>query len=66
MAILGHRKLDTTYRYVRLYDQMYKDIHPEQFITKIASIKEERFELFNNGWSKVGEDGDEWYFRKRK
>jgi len=64
MGILGHRKIDTTYRYVRLYNQVYKDQHPDQFITKIASTKEERFELFNNGWAKVGEDVDEWYFRK--
>jgi len=66
MTILGHRKIDTTYRYVRLYNQVYKNENPDQFVTKIASNQEERFELFNNGWSKVGEDGNDWYFRKPK
>jgi len=66
MTILGHRKIDTTYRYVRLYNQVYKNENPDQFVTKIASNQEERFELFNNGWTKVGEDGDDWYFRKPK
>ena len=66
MAILGHRQIETTYRYVRLYNQVYKNEHPNQFITKIASTKEERFELFNNGWTKVGEDRNDWYFTKPK
>ncbi|MCJ7721973.1 tyrosine-type recombinase/integrase [Candidatus Bathyarchaeota archaeon] len=66
MAILGHRQIETTYRYVRLYNQVYKNENPDQFVTKIASTKEERFELFNNGWTKVGEDRNDWYFTKPK
>ena len=66
MDILGHRKIDTTYRYVRLYHQIYKPQQPNQFITKIASNKEERIDLMNDGWSLVDKDGEDWYFKKPK
>ncbi len=36
------------------------------FITKIASTKEERIALSNDGWSILEKDGDDWYFRKPK
>ena len=66
MVTLGHRKIDTTYRYVRLYHQIYKPQQPNQFITKIASNKEERIDLMNDGWSLVDKDGEDWYFKKPK
>jgi integrase len=66
MVILGHRKIDTTYRYVRLYHQIYKPHQPNQFITKIASTKKERIDLMNDGWSLVDKDDEDWYFRKPK
>ena len=66
MTILGHRKIDTTYRYVMLYHQIYKPQQPNQFITKIAYNKEERIELMNDGWILVDKDGQDWYFKKPK
>jgi hypothetical protein len=66
MTILGHRKIDTTYRYVRLFHQIYKLQQPNQFITKIASTKEERIELSNDGWTFFKDDGADRYFRKPK
>ena len=66
MNILGHKKLDTTYYYIRIYNQIYKPQQPNQFITKIASTKEERIELRNNGWTFWEKDGDDWYFSKPK
>lgn len=36
MEILGNRKIETSYRYIRLYKQVYKNRQPKTFITKIA------------------------------
>jgi len=66
MTILGHRKIDTTYRYVRLYNQIYKPKQANKFITKIASTKEERIALKNDGWTCWEKDGNDWYFSKPK
>ena len=66
MDILGHKKLDTTFYYIRIYIQIYKPEQPNQFITKIASTKEERIELRTSGWTCWGKDGDDWYFSKPK
>jgi integrase len=65
-SILGHRSIKTTYRYVRLYTQIYKPQQPNNFITKIASTKEERCELINDGWELIDKDNEDWYFRKPK
>ncbi|MFC1488051.1 tyrosine-type recombinase/integrase [Thermoproteota archaeon] len=64
MGILGHRNINTTYRYVRLYNQIYRHQHKVKFVTKIASTKEERCGLINDGWVLVEKDGDDWYFKK--
>jgi integrase/recombinase XerD len=66
MDVLGHRKVETTMIYVRLYKQIYKTQQPDQFITKIASTKEERIDLMSDGWDLVDKEGIDWYFRKPK
>ncbi|MFZ7138182.1 MAG: tyrosine-type recombinase/integrase [archaeon] len=66
MEALGHKKLDTTHIYIRLYNQIYKAQRNDEFITKIASTKEKRCELIANGWELVATQEDDWYFRKRK
>jgi len=65
-AVLGHRSINTTMMYVELYAQIYSDDRPSQFITKIASTKEERCTLINDGWSLVDKDSEDWYFRRPK
>ena len=64
--VLGHRHITTTMRYVELYKQIYSNDIPRQFITKIASTKEERILLSNDGWSILEKDGDDSYFMKPK
>ncbi len=64
MGILGHRNINTTYRYVRLYNQIYKHQQSFKFLTKVASTKEERCDLINDGWDLVEKDGEDWYFKK--
>ena len=64
MGILGHRNINTTYRYVRLYNQIYKHQQHVKFVTKVASTKEERCDLINDGWDLVEKDGEDCYFKK--
>jgi hypothetical protein len=52
--------------YVELYNQIYSNYSPSQFVTKIASTKKERCNLINDGWSLVEKEGEDWYFRKPK
>ena len=65
-TLLGHKSLLTTQRYIELYSQIYGNSEPDQFITKIASTKEERITLMNDGWNFIKNDQDDWYFRKPK
>ena len=62
--VLGHKSIMTTQRYVELYEEIYGNDKPDHFITKIASIKEERIALLNDGWTFIKNDGEDWYFRK--
>ena len=64
MGVLGHRNINTTYRYIRLYNQIYKPQIMDKYVTKIATNKEERIDFINDGWELVEKDGEDWYFRK--
>jgi hypothetical protein len=66
MYVLGHKKIDTTYIYLRVYEQIYKPQQENQFATEIASNKEKRIELINDGWILVEKDSEDWYFKKPK
>lgn len=50
MGILGHKKIDTTYMYLRLYNQIYKPQQPNQFLTKRPLTEAEEDDLINSGW----------------
>ncbi len=62
--VLGHKSIMTTQRYVELYEEIYGYDKPEHFIAKIASTKEERVTLLNDGWTFIKNDGEDWYLRK--
>ena len=66
MAILGHRKIETSYRYIRLYNQIYKPQQPNQFVTKIAYTDKQAIEFWDNGWTLVDKKGEKRYFRRPK
>ena len=54
-------------RYVELYTEIYGDLQPENYITKVASTKEERKMLIESGFEWVGQDNEGLtYFRKPK
>jgi len=50
MGILGHKKIDTTAIYLRLYNQIYKPQQPNQFVTKRPETEAEEDELIDSGW----------------
>ena len=64
--ILGHKNITTTMVYVDIYNEIYGDNSPREFVTKIASSKKERCDLINTGWELVQTDGEDWYFKKPK
>jgi len=50
--------------YVDIYEEIYGEETNRTFISKIASTKEERIALINDGWELVDKDGEDWYFKK--
>ena len=66
-AVLVHKSLLTTQIYVEMYTQIYGDIKPERYVSKVAETKEQKLQLINDGWEFVQKDNDGcWYFRKPK
>jgi hypothetical protein len=56
-----------TQRYVELYTEIYGDLKPENYISKVASTKQERQMLIESGFEWAGQDNDGLtYFRKPK
>ena len=60
--VLGHKNLKNTEVYINIVGFDDND----NYVCKVASTKEERIALIEAGFERVGDDGDEWYFRKRK
>ena len=66
-AVLGHRSIMNTQRYVELYTEIYGNLQPENYVSKVASTKEERKMFIESGFEWVGQDNDGLtYFRKPK
>jgi integrase len=60
--VLGHKSIKNTEIYINIVG--FDD--NENYVCKVASTKEERIALIEAGFQRVGKDGGEWYFRKRK
>jgi len=58
---LGHKSLTSTLVYTHLIS--FKD---DDYVCKVATTKEERRNLIENGFTFVAKEDEEWYFRKRK
>jgi integrase len=58
---LGHKSLTSTLVYTHLIS--FKD---DDYVCKVATTREERGKLIENGFTFVAKEGEEWYFRKRK
>ena len=60
-SVLGHKSNNNTMRYVSLIPK-----EDDDFIVKIATDKMGRVKLLEEGFELIGQDGNEWYLRKRK
>ena len=60
--VLGHKSIKNTEIYINIVG--FDD--NENYICKVGATKEERISLIEAGFTLVGKDGDEWYFRIRK
>ncbi|MGA3109246.1 MAG: tyrosine-type recombinase/integrase [Candidatus Bathyarchaeia archaeon] len=59
--ILGHKSINNTMRYVSLIPR-----EDDDFVVKIATDKAGRVKFLEEGFELIGQDGNEWYLRKRK
>jgi integrase len=59
--VLGHKSINNTMRYVSLIPR-----DDDDFVVKIATDKVGRVKLLEEGFELIGQDGNEWYLRKRK
>jgi integrase len=58
---LGHRSLSSTLKYTHLIR-----FDSDEWICKVASTRQERTKLIEEGFTFISKQGEEWYFRKRK
>ena len=65
-AVLGHRSIRTTMRYVELYTELYSDMIPEDYVCETASNVKEAQKLIESGFEYVGDIEGEKLFRKVK
>jgi integrase len=61
MQLLGHKSIRNTLVYTHLVN-----FESDDWVCKVATTKEERINLVENGFTFVAKDGEQWYFRKRK
>ncbi len=59
--VLGHKSINNTMRYVSLIPR-----EDDDFIVQIGTDKAARVKLLEEGFELIGQDGNEWYLRKRK
>jgi hypothetical protein len=60
--VLGHEDVKNTEIYINIVG--FDD--NENYVCKVGATKEEWINLIEPRFERLGEDGDEWYFRKRK
>jgi len=64
--VLGHKTLRATQRYVELYEQVYGDLQPQDYIVKIVRTSEEAKQLLKVGFEYVNEIDGEYLYKKAK
>ena len=55
-----------TQRYVELYEQVYGDLRPQDYIVKIVRTSEEAKQLLKVGFEYVNEIDGEYLYKKAK
>ena len=61
MQLLGHKDIRNTLVYTHLVN-----FESNEWICKVATTKQERVNLIEDGFTFVSKEGAQWYFRKRK
>jgi len=64
--VLGHRSIMTTQRYVELYDEIYGDLKPENYVCETASNVKEAKKLIEQGFTYECEIDGQKLFKKPK
>ena len=64
--VLGHKSIMTTQRYVDLYEEIYSDLKPDNYICEIAISAKDAKKLIEQGFEFVCEIEGEQLFRKVK
>ena len=64
--VLGHRSIMTTQRYVELYEELYDDLKPENYVCEIASNVNQAKNLIEQGFQYICEIDGEKLFKKPK
>jgi len=64
--ILGHKSIMTTQRYVDLYEEIYTNLKPENYICETASTINEAKNLIEQGFEYVSEIEGEHLYKKVK
>lgn len=64
--VLGHKSIMTTQRYVELYEEIYGDLKPDNYICETASSAKDAMKLIEQGFEYVCDIDGEKLFRKVK
>jgi hypothetical protein len=64
--LLGHRRLDTTQRYIQIERGLFENSGNDEFTVRIASKQEGIKSLLEAGFEYVCEKDGLMFFRKRK
>ncbi len=64
--VLGHKSINTTMRYVELYEEIYTNLKPENYICETASTINEAKNLIEQGFEYVSEIEGEQLYKKVK
>ncbi len=64
--VLGHKSIMTTQRYVDLYEEIYGNLKPENYICETASTIQEAKKLIEQGFEYVSEIESVQIYRKVK
>jgi integrase len=62
--VLGHRSIMTTQRYVELYEEIYNDLKPDNYICEIATSAKDAKKLVEQGFEYVCAIEGEQLFKK--
>ena len=64
--VLGHKSIMTTQRYVDLYEEIYGDLKPDNYVCEMASTAKDAKKLIEQGFEYVCQIEGEQLFRKVK